>query len=132
MKIRCVTNSLSRKQLNELGYNGDNPQWNNITVGEEYLVLGMSCQYKGIIGPGFMFLDDDGKYDSGSYCLFEIADGRPSKYWVLEDNPGYGCILWHPDFGKNYHFVEDLYDGEPEAVEIFNRVVKQLQEEFPD
>jgi hypothetical protein len=73
--------------------------------------------------------DDADDCVSAPLCLFEIIDSRPSKFWVAKKVNNFELLLWPKEFYKDF-FHDHLSDGEHSVVQIFRRVVDQLESEF--
>lgn len=127
MKVKCIANSLNAEQKNRLGLRkSDDPQYPFI-IGDVYTVLGLHTQtgyYAGTI------LQIPMRYAvPAPLCLFEVVDERPSKYWKIQKVREDSVALWPEELYREY-FQDDLTEGVPEVVEIYNQVVERLEKEF--
>jgi len=92
-------------------------QYPDLTPGQPYLVLGIEAD-------DFRILNDQGKPYLYPRELFTIIDGREPDDWVNElgeDNERYAYPLPLNSVG----FFEDYFDGKPEAVAMFWRVMNR-------
>lgn len=60
--------------------------------------------------------------------LFDIIDGRPSKYWDIRMDKNGDMIMRPPSFYKEYYH-DDLFEEIPEVVEDFMRIKSLLENE---
>ncbi len=90
MKLRCVSDYVTEQQRAALGrrpYQG-HLEW-GLTVGQEYLVLGLTFEADPEhfrTGPHVDLLLKTGdvlNVRSYDLCLFEISDPRASRYWEV-------------------------------------------------
>lgn len=130
MKIRCLANTLTDEQKIELGIDLNVKGQYRITPGNVYTVLGIrfilgTTYQNGVI---FEIKDDLGYIASISSCLFEVEDTRSSSFWRAKID-GTALLLWPKEFYTRY-FHDDLTDGVPEVVKLFDRVVDRMENEF--
>lgn len=89
MKVVCVSNSgksLPRNYLDaRRGYNYAAEF--QITVGKEYVVYALALRNNAQVW--YYISDDDGLYYPFHYPapMFQVVDGRPSKYWRFAFTP---------------------------------------------
>jgi hypothetical protein len=131
MKIRCVSTTISEEQAHQLDIEQHvNRDYRGfVVIGKEYTVYGLSIRGQGIwvemLGEGFAFPV------SAPLCLFEIVDGRVSKYWEARNKDGW-FTLWPPSFYSNPYYFEDLSDDVPEVVEHFKLVRAIMENEWKE
>jgi len=130
MRVRCISYFLTEEQIEKLG---KERIWDSLrfTVkkGKEYLVYGLHT----VDGaPWILYIEDpDFCYLSESpLCLFEIVDGRASRYWECRMEDG-DIFLWPPSFNRPGYF-DDLDEEVPEIVDDFNKVRGLIEIEFLD
>ncbi|PJD94838.1 MAG: hypothetical protein CK425_10570 [Parachlamydia sp.] len=64
--------------------------------------------------------------------LFEVIDGRMSKYWVYAcDKESYEAIWAYPEWANAPHYFHFLNDSEKDYVGHFKHYKKLVDEEFP-
>jgi hypothetical protein len=61
--------------------------------------------------------------------LFEVIDDRLSRYWKIQKYDDYHITLWPKEFYQEY-FHDDLSNGIPEVVDIYNSLAERLEKEF--
>ena len=101
-------------------------------VGKVYLVLGIASVVGSSIhgnGPLFEICDDAGRCVSTPAALFEIVDPRPSRFWQAERAGIADLYLWPKEFYTRF-FHDDLSEGVPEVVALFEDVIARLSSEF--
>lgn len=131
MKVICRQKSLSDEQKTALGFSMSQAGVGyELTVGQEYTVLGISLQSQSIWNKGAIALlrDDIGRCASAPMCLLEISDKRLSKYWFASKKGEFDISLWPKEFDDEY-FLDDLSDGKKNVVQMFDRVCSLLDEE---
>ena len=92
-------------------------RYQDLTPGQPYVVLGIEAD-------DFRILNDQGQPCLYSPELLTIVDAREPDDWVSElgeDNERYA----YPPTLNNCGFFEDYFDGKPEAVATFWRVMNQ-------
>jgi hypothetical protein len=130
MKVRCIQNELTDRQRSELGSHAS--QNFAVTKEKTYLVLGIWYLYKSAyIGSGvFMLVIGDHGYPVPvPLVLFEVVDPRPSCKWTLTKDGEYEASLLPRELQDKY-FIDRLTDGERDDVEIFKKLVVDLENEF--
>jgi hypothetical protein len=131
MKVRCISTYPNEEQLRRLGPHFNRRQTFGVSVGTEYLVLGIAVILESSsYGTGFYvnIQEDNGHFVHVPLCLCEITDGRLSKHWrakVWEDGE---VTLWPPSFYREY-YVDDLSEGVSDVVADFRRVRRLLEAE---
>jgi hypothetical protein len=127
MKVNCIATKLTEQQKKQLGLEITlNPQYPFI-IGTTYTVLALSSKVGLNAGT---ILQIPGRYIiPAPLCLFEIVDERPSIYWKIKKRSDYELSLWPEEFYQEY-FHDDLSEGVPEVVAIYNQVVERLEKEF--
>src|ERR1700723_2281480 len=101
MKVRCLSKSLTDDQRLSLGISGPARPRYQITVGAIYIVFSMSLAQKSDYFGSCPFVDviDDGaRLIPIPLCLFEIVDGRPSKYWEISSDNECNLRIWPKEF----------------------------------
>ncbi|MGP2518211.1 hypothetical protein [Yersinia sp. 2545 StPb PI] len=127
MKVKCIATNLTQEQKRELGLNKEESPQYPFTIGKIYTVLGIHMQIGYYAGT---MLKIPMRYAvPAPLCLFEVIDARPSIYWKIKKFSDFELALWPDELYQEY-FQDDLTDGVPEVVEIYNRVVDKLEKEF--
>ncbi len=142
MKVRCIANTgrgLPPQILNPENGLEITTQF-GLTVGKMYTVYGLSV-HDGFVD--YLVLEEDRYPISYPAPLFEILDGRPSRYWVFH----FGEVRWkykgekeHVEYDQSFHFsefrdegfYERLFDDSPAETAIFQKYKKLMDEEFPE
>lgn len=130
MIAKCISKYPTDQQIEVLG-DFNRRQAFGATVGKEYLVLGIAFH---INLPGFgtgvqlQFLDDDGDIGFAPLFMFEIVDGRPSKYWEARFYKNGSFEFQPPSFYKEYYH-NNLSEGIDEVVNDFKRILALLKAE---
>lgn len=94
-----------------------NPDYPDLTPEQPYVVLGIEAD-------DFRILNDQGRPYLYPRKLFTIVDAREPEDWVSafgEDNERYA----YPPLLNHSGFFEDYFDGNPEAVATFWRVMNR-------
>ncbi|RMG27520.1 MAG: hypothetical protein D6732_20015 [Methanobacteriota archaeon] len=124
MKVRCIAEQPDEEQAKQLGDNYQpGKQEFGVEIGKEYIVFGLS-----VLG-GSVWIDIESEMEyiyPVPLCLFEIIDGRVSKYWEIRTTTGGNVLVWPSSFFREY-FHDDLSEGVPEVLEEFRRI-KMLME----
>lgn len=130
MKVICKSRVLSKAENIALGYSANCATGYELTVGKEYLVLGMNFQAASLINKGVILLlkDDIGRCAFVPLFLLELSDSNLSHLWVARTFNESDFCLWPKEFFTNY-FFDDLSDGDPSAMATFKRVCEELHEE---
>lgn len=138
MKIKCIANSgsaLPSDCRNELVNITEETQF-HLTIGKTYNVYGMTI-FLGYIW--YYICDDAYKYYPAwsPSPLFEVVDGRISKYWYYSCKSGLNrddtrVIFSYKEWVEDHGYYEELIDGAKKEVGIFARYKKLMDREFPD
>ncbi|SRR5579884_2198927 len=132
MKIRCISRELTEQQRDLFKAPSrfrPNPR---ISVGKEYLVLGIvyimeSPQYGNTAL--FEILDDDDHLILYPAVLFEVTDGRCSRFWRAAIHKD-GAVTLRPEEFYRQYFHDDLSEGDPDTRNVFRAVLGRLAGEF--
>ncbi len=92
-------------------------QYPDLTPGQPYLVLGIEAD-------DFRILNEQGRPYVYSREIFAVVDAREPDDWVKEigeDNERYA----YPPPLNSVGFFEDYFDGKPDAVATFWRVMNR-------
>jgi hypothetical protein len=93
------------------------PRYPDLTPGQPYVVLGIEAD-------DLRILNDQGRPYLYPHEIFTIVDAREPEDWVTEhgeDNERYA----YPPPLNSAGFFEDYFDGKPEAVATFWKVMNQ-------
>jgi len=129
--VRCVSVLPNEEQAKLLGDNYRPGQMTfGLELGKEYVVFGMS-----LFG-GMPWVDmasqatfaDPGFLHPAPLCLFEIVDGRVSRYWEARQHGDRDLVLQPRSFYRDYYH-DDLSEGVPEVVEDFARMRALMEAE---
>ena len=133
MRVRCSGEYPSEELLELLGPDFHRKQAFAISIGNEYLVLGMlfATGEPFGIGPWIQFKEDEGRFGQAPLSLFEIIDPRVSRFWEAVDWKNGVVGLGPPSFDRDF-YMEDFMEGVPEIVEDFERVCRLMDSEFDD
>jgi len=129
MRVRCINDELSEKEIAASGFP---PGTWDVTIGKEYLVLGVTLFAGGENTPrgaAYKIEADGGTVYSVPVPLFEIVDNRPSRYWRVGRRGPFGLVLWPQEFFERY-FFDDLSEGVPAALRTYDKVRDRLEQEF--
>jgi hypothetical protein len=94
-----------------------NRRYPDLTPGQQYVVIGIEAD-------DFRILNDKGRPYLYPRGLFEIVDSQEPGDWLTEygeDRERYA----YPPLLNQCGFFEDFFDGKPEAVATFWRIVNQ-------
>lgn len=130
MRVRCVQTALTRNQERDLGTSYRADQDFHVTIGREYVVLGLNFSVNSNVhGTGVWahLVTDFGNLAWAPLELFEIIDSRVSKYWVAR-KADHVFTLWPESFYREFYH-DDLAEGVAEVVMDFNRVRSLLESE---
>lgn len=94
-----------------------NRRYQDLTPGQQYMVIGIEAD-------DFRVLNDKGRPYLYSRHLFEVVDSHEPADW-LEEYGEDGERYAYPRPLNQAGFFEDFFDGKPEAVATFWRVVNQ-------
>jgi hypothetical protein len=134
MKVRCTNRELTDDQRVLLKAPSRFRPSHALTVGKEYLVLGIvsiidSPQYGNTAL--FEIVDDQDHFVLYPAVLFEVTDTRCSSYWRAAVS-GDGTVTLRPEELYREFFHDDLSEGDPATRETFKAMVVKLEAEFPD
>jgi len=121
MKVKVIKTSISNPTKGTINANMDD----YLELGREFVVYAItknnnSCYFQ---------IFDDNHLVSIPSELFEITDRESSKYWEVRIDEDKVLKLWPKEFFNGY-FHEDLADGEPEVVKIFENIKKKMTNEI--
>lgn len=131
MTVTCKARSLPIESRKQLGIDETFAAEYMLTVGKEYLVLGLSINAGSVIfgtSAVLQVIDDAGRLEMVPAPLFDIKNGRPSQFWRARQLKDLGLALWPEEFYRDY-FHDDLSDGVPEAKEVLAAVIRRFEEE---
>ncbi|HSB72155.1 MAG TPA: hypothetical protein VLT62_22735 [Candidatus Methylomirabilis sp.] len=94
-----------------------NRRYQDLTPGQQYLVIGIEAD-------DFRVLNDKGRPYLYPRHLLEIVDSQEPADWLTEYGED-GERYAYPRPLNHAGFFEDFFDGKPEAVTTFWRVVNQ-------
>jgi hypothetical protein len=126
MRVRCIAELPTEEQARTLGdFYRHGKQVFHIAVGCEYLVYAVTF----MDGAPWLELKEDFEYlHRAPLCLFEIVDGRVSRYWDARWRNQDLCF-WPTSFYGEYYF-DDLIEGSPDVLEDFRQVTLSMESEF--
>jgi len=126
MIVRCISLLPSKQQAKQLGkYYYPDQQTFGLTIGKEYVVYCLEIHG----GMAWVDLVSETNYlFPAPLCLFEVVDGRVSKYWELRLGEDDSVLFRPPSFFKEY-FHDDLAEGVPEVVEEFQKIRTLIETE---
>ena len=84
VRVRCIATYPNAEQIEKLGICFYEDQTFHLSVGREYIVFGLRFEVdsEGMgTGPWVDLISDYGHLSSAPLYLFEITDGRVSRYW---------------------------------------------------
>lgn len=141
MKIKCVSvthSALPEDILRSEPYYTRDGVFGGITVGNVYVVYGWTVvdNYA-----WYYICDNDWERDRlyplwYAAPLFEIVDRRVSRYWEIDSSPGERCesqsgiIVAFHEWVSDPFFYERLTDCDPDAVAVFRKYKRLIDEEF--
>ena len=130
MKIKCISVKLNEDQLFVLGKYSSAKNHFSISLGEEYVVFGLTFEFNEFGNGCFVqILSNNNHLVHVPITLFDIIDERMSKYWELKKFPGGNIAIWPPTLYKEFYH-DDLSEDVPEVVEDFKRIKEQILSEF--
>ena len=122
MRVKCKTIYPDDKQLEELGEGFYRNQAFYVTPGGEYTVYDIifTTGQAGSHGTGtwIEMVSDYGHLRNAPLLLFEIVDGRVSRYWERRTWP-HGEVTFRPASLYREYYHDDLSEGVPEVVADF-------------
>ena len=133
MKVRCVDNKALRipEDKRRAARIRDDYVF-RVSVEKQYIVYAVSV-FHGLL---WFCICDDGYVYYPAWTpaeLFNIEDGRPSKYWILAANTTSEaiCTLAYPEWlHDECTYYDGLVDNFDPAVEVWNRYKKFIDEEM--
>jgi hypothetical protein len=133
MRVKCTNRELTEEQRALLKAPTRFRPTHALTVGKEYLVLGIvsiidSPQY-GNTGL-FEIVNDQDHLVLYPAVLFEVTDARCSSYWRAAVS-GDGSVTLRPEELYREFFHDDLSEGDPATRQVFRAMVAKLESEFP-
>ena|SRR5215813_6375975 len=134
MKVKCLAEYPNAEQRSRLGKGFNEKQDFHVTVGREYVVLGMEFYVDSSTrgtGVWVAFLCDYEHLTSAPLCMFTITDPRVSRFWECRDSDSNIIVLWPPSFYREYYH-DDLSEDVKEVVEDFRQVRALIEGEFLD
>jgi len=134
MRVKCIANRLSDEQKKECNEFQLGSSKNSLIVGETYTVMGLTVSGGCYFG-GLAYEIADGTtlsyITTAPYCLFEIVDDRPSKYWRAKRLEDDFLAFWPEEFYSRA-FHDRLSDDKPEEVQVFLKIKSLLEKEFEE
>ena len=132
MIIRCTRLLPNEEQAKLLGQNYRPGRMTfGLELGREYVVFGMrvfsETPWVDIIGSEAGFADP-GYLRPVPLCLFEIVNGRVSRYWEVRQSSNGLLELQPPSFYRDYYH-DDLSEDVPEVVEDFAQMRALMEAE---
>ena len=130
MKIKCIKTFLNDEEKNIVGMPVNHNRDSYVSEDKDYTVIGMNylTQCPSQNGLSYEIIDDHGCYSEVPIFLFEIVDPRPSSYW-RGDIKETTFSLWPEEFYMHC-FHDRFSNGNPDCVEVFNRTLALLENEF--
>ncbi len=127
MRVRCVALKPNAEQVSKLrSYYEQGSTDYDLVLGCHYLVLGIGRRQ----GITWVELPTPGGWIlTVPLFLFEITDARASRYWVIEDVEINDALWFGPALLFDRTLNARLADGEPAAVERYQRVLDLLNAE---
>lgn len=93
------------------------PRYSDLTPDQPYLVLGIEAD-------DLRILNDQGRPFLYPRDLFVVVDAREPEDWVSEIGEDHERYAYPPPLNDS-GFFEDFFDGKPEAVATFWRVMNR-------
>jgi len=94
-----------------------NARYPDLTPGQQYVVIGIEAD-------DLRILNDYGRPYLYPHQLFKVVDPREPEDWVTEVGEDGERYTYPPPLNEP-GFFEDFFDGKPEVVTTFWRVVNQ-------
>jgi hypothetical protein len=134
MRVRCISKrgELLPKEYIDPRVNVTRDADYRVTSGKEYLVYAIAFRR----GQVWYYLIDDNElwYPRNLPApLFEITDGRVSRFWKVNftpGNPDHDMLLAFPEWDSNDLFYGRLTDRVPVEVAVFGGIKSKMDEEF--
>ena len=134
MKTKCISRELTEEQRVFFKVPPVLRTKHQISIGKEYLVLGISFEISSPIYGNTALLqivNDAGRCAFIPTALFEVIDGRCSSFWETRLHEGGAVTLWPIEFYEPY-FHDDLSNHDPAARQLFDSVFRKMRAEFGD
>lgn len=129
MRVRCVSEYPSEEQIRQFGQSYRSQDYFGLTLGQEYVVFGLSFLIDSTSGTTtFVGYYDGQNLLFAPLVLFEIVNPRTSRYWEARMHEDGSVTLWPPQFYADC-FHDRLSDGEQEAIESFEEAYRILENE---
>lgn len=125
MLLRCINNAPSADQLTALKTSMLPGETFHLTVGEEYVALGLEF-WNGLVWVDIA--ENERTVTSAPLFLFEIVDGQLSQYWSTRQQADGLVRLW-PELFYERAFHDRLSNDAPELVGRFNELRRLLEAE---
>lgn len=93
------------------------PRFSDLTPNQPYVVLGIEAN-------DFRILNDQGRPFLYPHEIFTVVDAREPDDWVSDVGDDNERYAYPPQFNDS-GFFEDYFDGRPEAVATFWRVLNR-------
>lgn len=132
MRAKCVSISPTAEQRMRMGRVAADAHEFALELGKTYMVVGVQFSVdSNVLGTGtwLHLVNEHGKLSWAPISLFEIVDGRASRYWRVDTTAPGQTRIW-PDLLFRDYFHEDLGEGIPEAVAEFTALLQRLEEEY--
>ena len=132
MKTKCISRELTEEQRLLFKVPALFRSVYQISIGREYLVLGISFAISSpVYGTTALLeiVDDPGHCLSVPAALFKIVDSQCSSFWEARFYEDGAVTMWPSEFYRPY-FHGDLSNGDPQARKIFESVLTKMQAEF--
>ena len=132
MRTKCISRELTEEQRLLFKVPALFRSVYQISIGREYLVLGISfvvCSPVHGTTALLQIVNDAGNCSFVPAALFEIVDGRCSSFWEARFHEDGAVTMWPSEFYEPY-FHDDLSNGYPETRKIFESVLAKMKSEF--
>ena len=93
------------------------PRFSDLTLNQPYVVLGIEAD-------DFRILNDQGRPFLYPHDIFTVIDTREPEDWVSEVGEDNERYAYPPQFNDS-GFFEDYFEGRPEVVATFWRVLNR-------
>jgi len=134
MRVKYISNSVKKSFESGAGYIGDKNDF--LKNHKQYFVYGMKIISHSI---WYYIYDESGRNypEALPGQLFEIVDGRLSKYWdfTFYYNPqtlAYQTLWIYPEWINDRFFHDRLIQGNEDDVKILKKYQSLMNVEFPD
>lgn len=134
MRVRCLNDELTEEQRVFFKVPPVLYTKYQISLGKEYLVLGISFEINSPVYGNTVLLEianDAGRCSSIPAALFDVIDNRCSSFWKTTFYEDGGVTLWPTEFYAPY-FHDKLSDHDPETRKVFESVLVKMKAEFDD